>query len=111
MRSAVALLAVLALSLPSVAYAQSRTQCRTIAKNADSMIGPAIVNLNRVEGMGPQISGLRSNVSADLRLSLDRFDEARRNLALALREFVDASRELRGRSEACAEAVAPGRSR
>jgi hypothetical protein len=101
MRLAVALLAVVALSVPSGVLAQTKRQCRTIANNADSMIGPAIVNLNRVERMGPQIAGLKANLSGELGSSLERFDEARRNLAIALREFVDASRELRGRSEAC----------
>ena len=101
MRSAVALLAVLIHCLPSTAQAQSKRDCRMMARNAGSMIGPAIVNMNRVEGMGPQIARLKSSASGEVRASLDRFDEARRNLAVALREFVDASRELRDRSEAC----------
>jgi hypothetical protein len=100
MRQAVLLLAAL-VAVPAAANAQSRAQCGTIGKNAGSMIAPAIVNLNRVESMGRQIGRLKSS-SDELRPALDRFDEARQNLAAALREFIDASRGLRDESEACA---------
>jgi hypothetical protein len=100
MRQAVVLLAVLALAMPAAAHAQSRAQCRVILKNADGMIAPAIVNLNRVEGMSEQIGKLKSS-SDELRPALERFDQARQSLAGALREFIDAARALRNRSEAC----------
>ena len=101
MRPALVLLTAVVLATPAPVGAQSKAQCRTMVKNAESMIPPAIVNLNRVEGMGEQIAKLKSSSADDIRPSLDRFDNARRNLASALREFIDASRALRNRSEAC----------
>ena len=100
MRQAVLLLAAL-LVAPAAVHAQSRAQCGSVGKSAGSMIAPAIVNLNRIESMGRQIGTLKSSADA-LRPALDRFDEARQNLAAALRDFIDASRALRDESEACA---------
>ena len=97
----VVVIAFLALGAPSAAQTDAKQDCRAIAKNADSMIGPAIINLNRVESMGRQLAELRSTAAGGLRPSLDRFDQARQDLAAALREFVDASRALRDASEAC----------
>jgi hypothetical protein len=101
MRSVVAVLATLLYGAASAAHAQPSKQCEEIAKNAGGMIGPAIVNLNRVESMGPQIASLRSTAAEELRPPLDRFDQARQDLAVALRQFIDASRALRDASEAC----------
>jgi hypothetical protein len=101
MRQATLLFAACLVATPAAVDAQSEAQCRTIEKNADGMIAPAIVNLNRVESMGRQIGTLKSS-SEELRPELDRFDEARQDLAVALRAFIDASRALRDKSEACA---------
>ena len=101
MRSAVVLIAALAFSAPPAAQAQSREQCRRMARNASATLGAAIVNLERAEGMGRHISTLKSTSSGELRATLDRFDDARRNLAVALREFINATRSLRDVSEAC----------
>jgi hypothetical protein len=101
MRPAFALLAALAFSSPDIAHAQSKAQCRTIVKNANSMIAPSIVNARRVEEMGRHVSAAREATSGELRTSLDRFDEARRDLVVALQEFIKASRELLYKFETC----------
>ena len=110
MRPPIAPLAVLALCWPSVAFAQTTSHCKTLAQNARAVLGPAIVNLRRVESMDEHIATLKSASSGELRASLDRFDDARRDLAIAWREFISASRELRDRSEACS-ALPTGRGR
>jgi hypothetical protein len=101
MRPAFALVAALAFSSPDLAHAQSKAQCRTIVKNANSMIAPSIVNARRVEEMGRHVSAAREATSGELRTSLDRFDEARRDLVVALQEFIKASRELLYKFETC----------
>jgi hypothetical protein len=101
MRPAFALLCVLAFSSPSNAHAQSKEQCRTIVKNANSLIAPSIVNVRRVEDMGRHVSVARQASSGELRSSLDRFDEARRDLIVALQEFIKASRDLLYTFETC----------
>ena len=101
MRPPIVSIAVVALSLSSVAHAQTRAECRTLAQNASSILSPAIVNLKRIESMDQHISALRSASSGELRVSLDEFDEARRNLASVWREFIRATRDLRDRAEAC----------
>ena len=101
MRPTVALIAALAICSPGVARAQTREQCRTIVRNADSMIAPSIVNVRRVEDMGRHVSAAKEASSGELRASLDRFDEARRNLIVALQQFIKASRELLYTFETC----------
>ena len=104
MRPAVAVIAVLVLSSPSAAHAQSQEQCRAMARNTNDVLSPAVVNLRRVQDMGRTVAALKSDSSGELRASLERFDDARRNLAAALEEFIGASRELREKSEACSPA-------
>jgi hypothetical protein len=101
MRPAVVLIAALAVCSPGSAHAQTREQCRTIVRNADSMIAPSIVNVRRVEEMGRHVSAAKEASSGELRSSLDRFDEARRNLVVALHQFIKASRELLYTFETC----------
>lgn len=101
MRTAVALIVALALGAPAAAQAQSAEQCRRMARNARATLGAAIVNLERAESMGQHISRLKTTASGELRDSLERFDDARQNLAVALREFINATRSLRDVSEAC----------
>jgi hypothetical protein len=101
MRPAVALLAALAVCSPGIAHAQSKEQCRTIVKNANSMIAPSIVNVRRVEDMGRHVLAAKAASSGELRSSLDRFDEARRDLVLALQDFIKASRDLLYKFETC----------
>ena len=101
MRPAVVLIAALAVCSPGSAHAQTREQCRTIVRNADSMIAPSIVNVRRVEDMGRHVSAAKEASSGELRASLDRFDEARRNLIVALQQFIKASRELLYTFETC----------
>jgi hypothetical protein len=86
----------------NAAQAQSPADCGMIANASGQMINAVGGMAQAAESMGEHVPKMRSAAtSAQVRASVDKFEDSRRNLVMALRDFVSSSRNMRNSFEAC----------
>lgn len=83
------------------AQAQTRSHCKMLAESTAQMINGVAPMANAVDELAEHVPAMKKGTSGQARASLEKFDEKRRQLAVALREYLSASREMRNSFEAC----------
>jgi hypothetical protein len=83
------------------AQAQTATDCQTMAKATGNLVGPTSTMLAAVESVGQHAPKMQQTFGARLGQVLSRHEDARQQLASALRNYLVAAREMRNGFEAC----------
>ena len=88
-------------ALLSSAQAQTKASCKIMASATAKMLNGISPMVPAVDDLEEHIPTMRSVASGEGKNAVDRFEDSRRKLSIALKEFVNSSRDLHHTFESC----------